>query len=103
MEKATIIGIDLAKRVFQVHAASKDGRPVWHKKVARAQPSSRPGTKPRAGRAWATLRDPGAPRRPRPRSPLTSHPYRSNQWTNQAVRTFTVSPKGCTPTGASLH
>jgi transposase len=26
MEKATIIGIDLAKRVFQVHAASKDGR-----------------------------------------------------------------------------
>jgi hypothetical protein len=25
MEKATIVGIDLAKRVFQVHAASKDG------------------------------------------------------------------------------
>src|ERR1700741_810554 len=37
MEKATIIGLDLAKRVFQVHAASKDGRPVLRKKVSRAQ------------------------------------------------------------------
>ena len=37
MEKATIIGIDLAKRVFQVHAASNDGRPVLRKKVSRAQ------------------------------------------------------------------
>ena len=37
MEKATMIGIDLAKRVFQVHAASKDGRPVLRKKVSRAQ------------------------------------------------------------------
>jgi transposase len=36
MEKATIIGIDLAKRVFQVHAA-KDGHPVLRKKVSRAQ------------------------------------------------------------------
>ena len=37
MEKATIIGIDLAKRVFQVHAAANDGRPVLRKKVSRAQ------------------------------------------------------------------
>jgi transposase len=37
MEKATIIGIDLAKRVLQVHAAAKDGRPVLRKKVSRAQ------------------------------------------------------------------
>ena len=37
MEKATIIGIDLAKQVFQVHAAAKDGRPVLRKKVSRAQ------------------------------------------------------------------
>ena len=29
MEKATIIGIDLAKRVFQVHGATQDGRPVF--------------------------------------------------------------------------
>jgi transposase len=37
MEKATIIGIDLAKRVFQVHGATQDGRPVFRKKVSRAQ------------------------------------------------------------------
>src|ERR1700733_11663441 len=37
MEKATITGIDLAKRVFQVHAASKAGRPVSRKKVSRAR------------------------------------------------------------------
>ena len=37
MEKATIIGIDLAKRVFQVHGAAQDGRPVLRKKVSRAQ------------------------------------------------------------------
>ena len=37
MEKATTIGIDLAKRVFQVHAASKDGRPILRKKVSRAR------------------------------------------------------------------
>lgn len=37
MEQATIIGIDLAKRVFQVHGAASDGRPVLRKKVLRAQ------------------------------------------------------------------
>ena len=37
MEKATIIGIDLAKRVFQVHGATQDGRPVFRRKVSRAQ------------------------------------------------------------------
>jgi transposase len=37
MEKATIIGIDLAKRVFQVHGAAQDGQPVFRKKVSRAQ------------------------------------------------------------------
>ena len=37
MEKVTMTGIDLAKRVFQVHAASKDGRPLLRKKVSRAQ------------------------------------------------------------------
>lgn len=35
MEKATIIGIDIAKRVFQLHGASKDGRPVLRRKVSR--------------------------------------------------------------------
>lgn len=37
MEKATIIGIDLAKRVFQVHVAAQDGRPVLRTRVSRAQ------------------------------------------------------------------
>ena len=37
MEKATIIGIDLAKRVFHLHGATADGRPVLRKKVSRAQ------------------------------------------------------------------
>lgn len=37
MEKVTIIGIDLAKRVFQIHAAAQDGRPILRKKVSRAQ------------------------------------------------------------------
>ncbi len=32
MEKATIFGIDIAKRVFQIHGASKDGRPVLRRK-----------------------------------------------------------------------
>jgi transposase len=37
VEKATIIGIGLAKRFFQVHAAAKDGRTVLRKKVSRAR------------------------------------------------------------------
>jgi transposase len=37
MEKATIIGIDLAKRVFQVHGAAADGTVVFRKKLSRVQ------------------------------------------------------------------
>lgn len=37
MEKATIIGIDLAKRVFQVHGAATDGTVVFRKKLSRVQ------------------------------------------------------------------
>ena len=37
MEKATIIGIDLAKRVFQIYGAAEDGRAVLRKKVSRPQ------------------------------------------------------------------
>lgn len=37
MDKATIIGIDLAKRVFQVHGAASDGRVVFRKKLSRSQ------------------------------------------------------------------
>ena len=35
--EATIIGIDLAKRAFQVHGVTGDGRPVLRKKISRAQ------------------------------------------------------------------
>ena len=37
MEKITIIGIDLAKRVFQLHGATADGQPMLRKKVSRNQ------------------------------------------------------------------
>ena len=36
MEQVTIIGIDLAKRVFQVHGAASDGKVAFRKKVSRA-------------------------------------------------------------------
>lgn len=32
MDEVSIIGIDLAKRVFQVHGASADGQVVFRKK-----------------------------------------------------------------------
>src|SRR3954452_3328382 len=35
MEKATIIGVDLAKRCFQVHGAHADGRVAFRKKLSR--------------------------------------------------------------------
>ena len=37
MEKATIIGVDLAKHVFQVHGAGADGSVVFCKKISRAK------------------------------------------------------------------
>ena len=37
MEQATIIGIDLAKRSFQVHGARPDGSVAFRKKLSRAQ------------------------------------------------------------------
>ena len=37
MEQATIIGIDLAKRVFQAHGAAADGSVVFRKKLSRSQ------------------------------------------------------------------
>jgi transposase len=48
MEKATIIGIDLAKRVFHLHGATADGRPVLRKKVSRGQLLSFLARQPRA-------------------------------------------------------
>ena len=37
MAEATIIGIDLAKRVFQAHGAAADGSVVFRKKLSRSQ------------------------------------------------------------------
>src|SRR3954453_13499693 len=37
MSEITVIGLDLAKRVFQVHGADKDGRPVLRKRLRRSQ------------------------------------------------------------------
>lgn len=37
MTKVTTVGLDLAKSVFQIHAADRDGRPVVRKKLRRAQ------------------------------------------------------------------
>lgn len=37
MKKATIIGVDLAKRVFQAHGAAADGSVVFRRKLSRAQ------------------------------------------------------------------
>ena len=37
MNEVSIIGIDLAKRVFQLHGAAADGSVVFRKKLSRAQ------------------------------------------------------------------
>jgi len=37
MAKVTTVGLDLAKSVFQIHAAGQDGRPVVRKKLRRAR------------------------------------------------------------------
>ena len=35
MTKVTTVGLDLAKSVFQVHAADRNGRPVLRKRLRR--------------------------------------------------------------------
>lgn len=37
MEEVTVVGIDLAKSVFQLHGATASGAPVFRKKLSRAQ------------------------------------------------------------------
>ena len=37
MERTTIIGVDLAKNVFQVHGAAADGTVLFRKKLTRLQ------------------------------------------------------------------
>jgi len=48
MEKATIIGIDLAKRSFQLHGVTREGRAVFRKKVSRGQLLNFLSAQPRA-------------------------------------------------------
>jgi len=47
MEQATMIGIDLAKRVFQAHGAAADGSVVFRKKLSRSQLLTFLATQPR--------------------------------------------------------
>ncbi|WP_353853310.1 hypothetical protein [Shinella sp.] len=37
MEEVSIVGVDLAKQVFQVHGAAADGRVLFRKKLSRSQ------------------------------------------------------------------
>jgi len=37
MEEVSIVGVDLAKQVFQVHGAASDGRVLFRKKLSRLQ------------------------------------------------------------------
>ena len=37
MKEVTIVGLDLAKRVFQVHAAGSDGGTVLSRKLSRGR------------------------------------------------------------------
>lgn len=37
MEEISIVGLDLAKRVFQVHGTACDGRRICRKKLSRSQ------------------------------------------------------------------
>ena len=37
MKQITAIGLDLAKQVFQVHAAAADGSPIFNRKLRRAE------------------------------------------------------------------
>lgn len=37
MDKVSVVGLDLAKRVFQAHGAGAEGRVAFHKKLSRGQ------------------------------------------------------------------
>ena len=63
MKEVTIIGIDLAKRSFQVHGATADGSVAFRKKLSRPQLLAFLAVQPRctvAMEACATAHDWGA-------------------------------------------
>lgn len=47
MSEVAIIGIDLAKRIFQLHGARKDGSVVFRKRLSRGQLLAFVATQPR--------------------------------------------------------
>lgn len=47
MEEVTVIGLDLAKSVFQLHGATATGTPMFRKKLSRAQVLKFLGEQPR--------------------------------------------------------
>jgi len=62
MKEITTIGLDLAKQIFQVHAADFEGAPVISRKLRRAtEYGSGRGLFRRSGRARAR---PASPQRP---------------------------------------
>ena len=61
MEEVTIIGIDLAKRSFQVHRAKADGSVAYRRKLSRGKPLGSLASQPPCTVAAE------AGRRPRPR------------------------------------
>ncbi len=57
MSEATIIGIDLAKRVFQLHGARNEGSVVFRKKLSRGQLPRSLHSSPRCRDRHGSLRD----------------------------------------------
>ena len=57
MNKVTIVGVDLAKPVFQLHGAAADGTVVFRKKLSRAQLLSVSGGAAALHRGHGGLRD----------------------------------------------
>jgi len=37
MDKVTVVGLDLAKNVFQAHGANGQGQKLWSRKLKRAE------------------------------------------------------------------
>ena len=52
MEQATIIGIDLAKRAFQLHGAAADGSVAFRKKLPRERVLLFLAAQPRLWSPW---------------------------------------------------
>jgi len=56
MDQIRIVGLDLAKRVFQVHGAGANGRVLFRKKLSRGQLLPFFATSGRASLQWRPAR-----------------------------------------------